>query len=118
MSASDHLHPQQLRLFMQADELMDLPAGDSRYFGWSMNDDEGLRDRKIMESQEPRYRESPHKTISLEDSIRQEGVLDPVELEFTSPRGGPMLSNGHHRVAVAHKINPKSWVPVEYDDPW
>jgi hypothetical protein len=58
---------------------------------------------------------------TLENSIKREGVQNPVTLQtkelsaFSSLRK-PSVFGGHHRIATAAKINPDMLVPVEYAD--
>lgn len=102
---------------MQARELMDLPAGDSAY--GSLSTDTNLNARKLKEASEwsPKgkhtYVDKGEET--LEDNIRKHGVKMPVTLSVPYFKGDePMIDDGHHRVAVANKVNPESWIPVQY----
>ncbi len=55
---------------------------------------------------------------TLENSVRKEGVRNPIFLnEFTKTRfddSKPEVRNGHHRVAIASKIDPNMLLPVEH----
>lgn len=54
----------------------------------------------------------------LTESIRREGVRDPVTLDFNDPhpsgRGssGPAVYGGHHRIAASAEIDPDRLMPV------
>lgn len=122
MSASNHLNPKQLKLFMTAGELMDHPAGDD-FDAWrplSANDD--LYEQKVSES---RFgpSDSTHGNIAgyeeptLEQSIKEHGVQTPIELDFVSADDDtPVISDGHHRIAIANHINPNMYIPINYSD--
>lgn len=103
MSAADHVSPYQMKLFMQAKELMNIPAADNGFMPMS-TDLDGITEHKLAESRGPLY-----------DSIKEEGVLTPVSLVSPSWKN-EILMNGHHRVVSAHHINPEMYIPVEYKD--
>lgn len=50
---------------------------------------------------------------NLYDYIKDKGVLAPVQVERRD--GFMRLMDGHHRVAVAHHLNPDMEVPVRYE---
>ena len=53
----------------------------------------------------------------LRQSIQKEGVRAPVEVwHGGSRRGGSMLLEGHHRVAVSAVDKPQSYLPIEHYD--
>lgn len=85
-----------------------------------------------------RYRDLPQvtsrkvqeaKTEGLYNEIKNEGVQDPITIgqHPFSVRGrtydyfpgadykGPVIEDGHHRIAVANDINPNAEIPVQYD---
>lgn len=110
MSASDHLHPFQMKLFMQAKELIHLPAGD--------HDDElpmteapELREEKLN-----RAKTYPRTGKTLYEDIKESGVKNPVSLYLDKgdDQWEQVISNGHHRIASAYDINPEMWLPVTY----
>lgn len=111
MSASNHLNPFQMKLFMQAKELMNIPAGD--------HDDE------LPMSQAPdlvAYKlhraknNQGYEGQSLYENIKEKGVTDPVSLwlDKGNTEWGQVVSNGHHRIAVSNDIDPERWLPVKY----
>ena len=59
----------------------------------------------------------------LTDSIRKDGIKEPVELSTQSMGSGPhgeenrpSFLEGHHRVAAAYHIDPDHPVPVKFRD--
>jgi hypothetical protein len=55
---------------------------------------------------------------TLENSIKREGVQNPVTIQPKDLTFGyrPEVFGGHHRIATANKINPNMLIPVEYAD--
>lgn len=102
---------EQLPMFMPARDLMDpaqvTPEQVVRDSGWG---------RKLTEAKQPMaFRITGRKTgPSLHDSIRQHGIVWPVELK-SGPTGPPRINEGHHRIAVAHDIHPDYLVPVQHN---
>ncbi|NDB59809.1 hypothetical protein EB001_15385 [bacterium] len=112
MAASDHLHPYQYKLFMQAKDLVNIEAGDTAGHGTLANN-AWLRQRKLEQSK-VRY---SHEDKSLYDSIKEKGVMSPVGINLHKNQSGRVverLSDGHHRTTAANDINPEMYIPVEY----
>lgn len=115
MPAHDHLQPQQLRMFMRADEIMgsttpgDFPdAADSGQ--WAIKEhDSRSRPENPMSSPFGGGR-------SLRASIEAEGVHDPVEIQHRSSQPKPILVNGHHRVATERSLDKGRYLPVEHSE--
>ena len=121
MPASDHVHPQQLRLFMPAkelhtaekvapweiEEMMRRGTPSSEQMDpndrWVEETPDELWDRKLTESK----RSAPF-DISRHEQISKHGILRPVVLT------GGQIRDGYHRVAVANDLNPDTEVPVEH----
>lgn len=123
MSAADALHPFQMRLFMQANELMDLPAGDSKPLpsggpNQSLRQDINLQNRKREENTlpPPRWKAPRLADPHLGEDVKAQGVIQPVSLYYRPEYGhtAPQIDDGHHRVVAAYDANPESWVPVRY----
>ena len=135
MSSSDHLQHQQLRMFMPAKHLIDLPFhepdrefvevpdeeyidtdGESSWEGGGnvLEDDDQFWDRKLDES----YHKYPSDYVG--DKIAESGkVNEPVHIGFEEddgPVGGEYLRirDGHHRIASANEANPDMEVPINY----
>ena len=112
MAASDHLNPNQLRLFMQAKELMDLTSGHTEginqdYLPYSQSP--GVYRQKLAESKvRPKIGQG-----SLHESIQESGVKVPVRIR--THEGKEQINDGHHRIAAANDIDPEMYLPVEYD---
>jgi len=122
MSASDHLHPAQMKLFMQAHELMSIPALEGA--GKPLSEHPRAHKAKLEQSQMSwenydsvhGLADKPEEgTTSLYDSIKKHGVKTPVELWMLDDNS-PMVKNGHHRIASANDINPNMYIPVSYDE--
>lgn len=107
MAAKHHLNPKQLKLFMTARELMDMPAGDDLEEWRPMSQNKDLFYEKLGESMDS----------DLSESIKKEGVKEPVTLEFFSRKHhDTVISDGHHRIASAFSANPDMIIPIEYGD--
>lgn len=131
MSASKHINPNQLKLFMTAQEVMD-SVSDSVDRAREYQDVdpetgeiitvpeqtmEDLWKDKLSESKGRGYLgQKP-----LYDSIKEKGVQRHVTLQ-TNPDGSLTMGQGHHRVAaaadIAKKTGKQMYVPVIYDDDW
>jgi len=111
MSSSDHLHPQQLQMFMPAGELVKMRAtshptplphglwreGRNRENEWKWEDNRQENQYLVnVEGQDER----------IGESIREHGVLRPVEV------GPDYVSEGHHRIAISAGIDPTREIPV------
>lgn len=135
MSASDHLQPHQLSLFIQAKDLFHTPSDEAGHDNEgnrrSLAQHVGLYDHKVEESQLPwddydsahglapdYYPEYDDPEPSLYDSIRSQGVHTPVNLRLNADNGKyqEILTNGNHRVSVANAVNPEMWIPVRYTE--
>ena len=128
MSSSDALQHHQLQMFM--------PAGELRNRIPDYPDDSGEKaaQRSLTESHVRRIRPGEvfgEEGKTLYESVRDEGVQEPVELLFTNLPGDtwpaenleaarrdrrPILVEGHHRAASALDIDPTTEVPVTYDE--
>jgi len=111
----DHVEPYQYRMFMQARELMDLPAGDDG-LRQSLNQNTALQNRKREENKSPaRFGRSAD---PLGPDVKKQGVVNPVSLYYRPDpphsHTAPQLDDGHHRVVAAYDANPDSWIPVQY----
>ena len=45
-------------------------------------------------------------------SVKQRGVVNPIRLERT--RYGSVITDGYHRVAATHDIDPTKFLPITY----
>lgn len=120
MSASNNLNPDQLRLFMQAKELMDVTAGHTepgRDEYAPLSQSPWLQRNKLLTSHEG----GENSTLfarrkgqdSLYRSIQKHGVKHPVHLRRY--KGQDQINEGHHRIVAANDINPEMYIPVAYD---
>lgn len=110
MAASDHLHPEQLKMFMSPNEIQ----GYVHEFG-----DFGSNPRAIQSGSVFKVVES--KDSGMHDSIAAEGVKKPVEISHfndsygdsrSKQRGKTILSQGHHRWASQMEHDPDRLMPV------
>jgi hypothetical protein len=118
MAANEHLNHEQLQMFMPARELMNVPAGDS----WPIIDmgrnayPDGLKFLKTMSEDKGTYeqklRNAPKR--GLPESIKEKGVEDPVSITHIKQFPYKLIADGHHRIAVAHSINPNMEIPVQH----
>lgn len=118
MASSDHIQPQQLKLFMTGGELKD----NITYSGDTLPHETlgDMWDRKVVESKE----EYGHGAGTY-DSIQKHG-WDPkdswdakgIPIRYSSRTGSTRISNGHHRVAAAADIEEKTgkltFFPLEH----
>lgn len=120
MSASDNLNPDQLRMFIQAKELMDTPTREwlSEPFmpSRTMREDLGLYIGKLRESQTGSehdvHTSKKRGGKSLHQSVKDEGVKHFVTLKQGKQT---LINNGHHRIAAANDVNPDMFIPVRYE---
>jgi hypothetical protein len=137
MAASDHLHP---KLFMTAKELMDTTPGYdnedwSKPIGSGTIDPEfqdfghltethtmtKVADIKRAENNAPHDEgmfgtdKNTDEGESLMDSIKRQGIVNPVKLRFSSRDKTFVLTDGQHRTVAANDIDPNMYVPLEYD---
>lgn len=119
MPASNHLNHQQLRLFMTADEMMDLPTGDSETWA-SLRKEPELVKRKLTEGilGPEDFTHGEHAADdepTLFESIKEHGVKEPITLRFVGDHSTPVIANGNHRIAIAHHLDPNTYLIPEYD---
>ena len=114
MAASDHLHPEQMRMFMTARELHGMHSIDvqqtpeSRFGGhWKSMDAMWKTKRRENAMGGP---------DRLDKGVAAHGVQWPVELTSGTDVSGTVISDGHHRIQAAYEANPDSYVPVEHSD--
>ena len=102
MSASDHL---QRRLFFTAGELVNLYANDAPSCPSLL--ESNLYRQHVYQSKGPSLTYS-----GLREDIKKNGVQEPIRLDDRN--GEPTIMDGHHRTAIAHDLNPDSYIPVKY----
>lgn len=109
------LSHEQLAMFMPAKQLRGMHLSDAHV--WLLNHglssaDEGNVRRSRKNVMQRKGREA--KKSGLYDSIKAEGVKEPVDIGNTLYTGKQQLINGHHRVAAAMGIDPNMLIPVRY----
>jgi hypothetical protein len=81
---------------------------------------ENLWARKAMEASQGAPGNSRSKTTgeTLAQSIKREGIKNPVSLQFKDSAFGnqPFVLGGHHRIAASLYDNPDNLIPVTYSD--
>lgn len=68
-------------------------------------------DYKLADSKHPMSFDGK---TSLYESVKKEGIKEPLSVETTPHVDRPILVNGHHRLAVSQNLNPKQFVPLEW----
>jgi hypothetical protein len=119
MTASSHLQPEQLKMFMSANEIMSTHVPNPADFededeDFASSDEEvtgNFWDRKLTESMDN----------GTYDSIHHEGVKEPVNLytkhpDKNTPKREQRIGNGHHRVAAMNELDPDEVMPVLHHD--
>lgn len=93
----------------------DIRGGETPKDTWKRKADEGRKGLSGNSRNEAFSVDSPD---TLENSIRREGVQNPVTIQPKDLTFGyrPEVFGGHHRIATANKINPDMLIPVEYAD--
>ena len=106
MSAKNVSH-QQLAMFLPAREIAKMRMTDAH----RGEPNEEVLARKLKSAKEDKWEESK----GMYKSIKKIGVQQPVEI-IHDPKG-PMLGEGHHRIASAMDVNPNMLIPVEHKEP-
>jgi hypothetical protein len=114
---------EQLAMYKTPKEIMseynplkgDIRGGETPKDTWKRKADEGRTGLSGNSRNEAFSVDSPD---TLENSIRREGVQNPVTLEPKDLTFGyrPEVFGGHHRIATANKINPDMLIPVTYSN--
>jgi len=121
MSAEDNLSSQQweqLPMFMSASEIMGKVNSSADAPGAKMED---VWHQKLYEAKTGAIRNALYvptrkrRGNSLYESIQNNGVREPVQLNRNGAEGYS-LAEGHHRVAAAHDIDPNMMLPVVHSD--
>jgi len=143
VSDRPHLSSPQLQMFIPARELMKMDSSDADVvinpdgsFPDTYRSDvpyekaEQLVKDNIEESKDPEYyaqydtpffkkynqTHSPLEESNLYDDVKKRGVVKPVHVTIRTSDDSMELVDGHHRVAIAHDVNPGSEVPVFYTE--
>jgi len=139
MSDRPHLSSPQLQMFIPARELMKMDSSDADAVTGPdgvlksiprsdvpYEKAEQLVKDNIEESKDPAYyalynnsvfkHSIPLEESNLYDDVKKRGVVKPVHVTIRTSDDSMELVDGHHRVAIAHDINPNSEVPVFYTE--
>jgi hypothetical protein len=110
MTASDHVSPHQLSMFLPARELYGMHSLDTAAFGGDVG----------------RMRSAKRRVNAMSKlSDVSEGINKPVQLihgqdesiaRFKPPEVETAVANGNHRVTAAYDQDPDMEVPVEHYD--
>lgn len=106
--SAQNLSYQQLAMFMPAHEIAKLPMMDAH----RGEPNTEVLARKLKSAKEDTWEESK----GMYESIKKIGVQQPVDIIHDSKRG-PMLGEGHHRIASAMDVNPDMLIPVTHKNP-
>jgi hypothetical protein len=110
MSASDHLHPQQLAMFMPAKKLV-----DTHVLGDFANQTPEGKARGLASKQSEN--EAPATRIDWSG-----GIQTPIHINHRESQAGQFegtesaVYDGHHRLAHAMHTNPNMEVPIQHTD--
>lgn len=110
MAASDHIHPQQLSMFMPARELYGLHSLDTPAFGGDVGAMRGAKRKMNRLSRLSDVSGGINKPVQLIHGN------DPQLSAYKPPEVDVALANGNHRVTAAYDANPDMEVPVEHYD--
>jgi hypothetical protein len=93
----------------------DIHGGETPTDTWRRKAEEGRKGLSGNSRNEAFSEDSPD---TLENSIRRDGVQNPVTLQPKDLTYGyrPEVFGGHHRIATASKVDPNMLIPVEYAD--
>jgi hypothetical protein len=105
---SSSLSHQQLAMFIPAKEIANYPMIDA-HRGESNQE---VLARKLASAKADKWEGSK----GMYKSIKKIGVQNPVDI-IHDPKRGPMLGEGHHRIASAMDANPNMLVPVTHKEP-
>lgn len=122
------LNEAQLAMFIPAHKLMDTVTPEA--VDDATTKPQTLRSLPHVVS----YKRAEARESDLVESIRQQGVTDPVTIVqnphvYKTESGdtmrddyfpghnyrGQMIADGHHRIVVANDLNPNAEIPVQYD---
>lgn len=104
---------QQLAMFHTASDLVDPHKTMTPIFPNAARDPlrwKGEWERTLQEAKQPRDGSG---RSSLHADIKARGISSPVTLR-DNHLGTSTITDGHHRVAVAHDISPNYLVPVNH----
>jgi hypothetical protein len=109
-------------MFMTPDEVVEhYHLGDGHYFENPNKLGPKNEDQKRMDEQTLNYKleDSKHPQsydgyMSLHDSIKEVGVRNPIQIGRSPYIPRPIITNGHHRLAVARNLNPQQFLPLDY----
>jgi len=143
VSDRPHLSSPQLQMFIPARELMKMDSSDADAVlnpvvaGVKVKENrvayekaEKLVKDNIEESKDPEYYAQystptfkhlsnynvPLEENNLYDDVKKRGVVKPVHIHIRTSDNSLELVDGHHRVAIAHDVDPSSEVPVFYSE--
>ena len=100
MSATDHLQPSQLSMFMTGEELYAGHLGDVQGAQTTANKDATLNKKR--------------KRMAGMFTRAHEHMDEPVVMWHRTNHEGPMLEEGHHRLAHRLDTDPKGYLAVEH----
>ena len=111
MAARHKLNPDQLRMFMSADEI-------TAHYQPLEGDRQRVSKENRRESTGEVYARKAREFGPYgEASIAQHGVIDPVHLGTKyGTEGKPQIVGGHHRIAVSMNVNPHRLIPVVHHE--
>lgn len=73
-------------------------------FGHLMGGDPGVRGKSLKALADTYYNREPEYMASLEKHVSEHGLQSPVGVQFNDRAGKYQISAGHHRAAVAFRL--------------
>lgn len=122
LSLKQHLDAGQLPMFMTGSEIAKHTLLNDAGVYYSHNSPEKTEKQKKAEKnmmttklrRSKKSHEYPPEE-PLHDSIKREGVKDPVRMKVShDPEDALRLMNGHHRVAAQRNIDKNRLIPITY----
>ncbi len=118
MGAKHVINPNQLTMFERAGDLAD--SAVTMHGDWDIyyEDFDEFKGRKLRESLQVSRGGSigTHQPQSLHQSIKEQGVYEPVHVEQAQRSDHRLeLQNGHHRAFAQADIDPEAFIPVKWN---
>lgn len=81
-------------------------------FGHLVGGDPGVKGKSMAALADTYYNREPEYMAGLESHVKENGFKTPVGVQFNDQKGNFSITSGHHRAAVAQKLQ----IPLPADD--